>query len=95
MDRITISLMEKNDIPEAARVLSVAMLHNPLHVALFQGNDENVRLEIQNMFHKLFDELPGIVFLAKDGPTLLGVMRIKSCDGCKAPDDPRRTAGRK
>jgi len=88
LNRITISLMEKNDIPEAARVLSVAMLDNPLHAALFQGNDENVRLEIEKMFHKLFDEVPGIVFLAKDGPTLSGVMRMKSCDGRKAPGDP-------
>lgn len=88
MNRITISLMEKKDIPEAARVLSVAMLDNPLHAALFQGNDENVRLEIEKMFRKLFGELPGIVFLAKDGPTLLGVMRMKSCDGRQAPDGP-------
>jgi ribosomal protein S18 acetylase RimI-like enzyme len=80
--------MEKNDIPEAAWVLSVAMLDNPLHVALFQGNDENTRLEIEKMFSKLFDEVPGIVFLAKDGSTLLGVMRMKSCDGRKAPDGP-------
>jgi len=88
LNRITISLMEKNDIPEAARVLSVAMLDNPLHVALFQGKDENARLEIEKMFHTLLVELPGIVFLAKKGLTLLGVMRMKSCDGRKALDDP-------
>jgi ribosomal protein S18 acetylase RimI-like enzyme len=88
LDGIVISLLEKNDIPEAAKVLSVAMLDNPLHVALFQGKDENVRREIENMFHKLLVELPGIVYLAKEGPTLSGVMRMKSCDGRKFPDEP-------
>ena len=37
---LKISFMEKSDIQESARVLSVAMLNNPLHVAVFQGKDE-------------------------------------------------------
>jgi len=70
--------MEKNDIQESARVLSVAMLNNPLHVAVFQGNDENVRIEIEKMFCNLLIELPGIVFLAKEKQNIIGVMRMKS-----------------
>ena len=38
MNDINISLMENNDLQESARVLSVAMLNNPLHDAVFQGH---------------------------------------------------------
>ena len=66
MYNFQISFMEKNDIQESARVLSVAMLNNPLHVAVFQGEGEKERIEIEKMFCELFIELPGIVFLAKE-----------------------------
>ena len=88
MDQIMLSLMEKNDIPEAARVLSVAMLDNPLHAALFQGRDEKVRLLIQDMFNELLTNVPGVVFLAREGQAVVGVMRMRSCDGRKIPDAP-------
>ena len=42
------------------------MLNNPLHVAIFQGKGEKERIDIEKMFCKLFIELPGIVFLAKE-----------------------------
>ncbi|BBO72001.1 hypothetical protein DSCA_59310 [Desulfosarcina alkanivorans] len=83
MGTFQISLMEKNDIRESATVLSVAMLNNPLHVAVFQGNGETERLEIENMFYTLLVELPGIVFLAKEKRTIIGVMRMTSCQGRK------------
>ncbi len=88
MDTIAISLMEKNDLPEAARVLSIAMRDNPLHVAIFQGSDEKSRREIEAMFAALFAELPGVTFLAKAGQAIVGVMRMKSCKGRKPPEDP-------
>jgi len=66
MDSLKLSFMEKNDIQESARVLSVAMLYNSLHVAVFQGNGEKERKEIEKMFSKLLIELPGIVFLVKE-----------------------------
>ena len=50
MDSLRLSFMEKNDIQESARVLSVAMLNNPLHVAVFQGKGEKERIEIEKMF---------------------------------------------
>jgi len=81
--------MEKNEIQESARVLSVAMLNNPLHVAVFQGNGEKERMEIEKMFCALFIELPGIVFLAKEKQNIIGVMRMKSCGGRKAADPPK------
>lgn len=81
-----ISFMQKNEIRESARVLSVAMLNNPLHIGIFLGNGEKERLEIEKMFLKLFDELPAIIFLAKEGGKIIGVMRMKSCDGSKPSD---------
>ena len=81
MHDIHISLMEHNDVSESTTVLSRAMLNNPLHRAIFQGNGENERLAIEKVFHELFTALPGIVFLAKAHATIIGVMRMKSCVG--------------
>ncbi len=50
MSDYTISLMEKNDITESARVLSIAMLNAKLHIAVLLGNSETERREIEKMF---------------------------------------------
>ena len=89
MDSLRLSFMEKNDIQESARVLSLAMLKNPLHVAVFQGKGEKERIEIEKSFCKLFIESPGIVFLAKEKQNIIGVMRMKSCEGCNVADAPK------
>lgn len=73
--------MEQNEIPQSAKVLSIAMLNNPLHIGVFMGKGEKVRLEIEKMFFELFTRLPGIVFLAKENGKIIGVMRMKSCNG--------------
>ena len=86
MGNFQISLMEKSDIQESAKVLSIAMLNNPLHVAVFQGKGEKERMEIEKMFCELFNELSGIVLLAKEKQNIIGVMRMKSCQGSKAAD---------
>jgi ribosomal protein S18 acetylase RimI-like enzyme len=91
MGNIQISFMEQSDIQESARVLSVAMLNNPLHVAVFLGKGEKERKEIEKMFSQLLIELPGIVFLAKEKQNIIGVMRMKSCEGSKATDDPKES----
>lgn len=89
MRNFQLSLMEKNDIQESVRVLSLAMLNNPLHIAIFQGESEKERMEIERTFSDLFNDLPGIVFLAKENGKIIGVMRMKSCQGKKSPDDPK------
>lgn len=83
MSTFQISFMEHNDIQESANVLSLAMLNNPLHLAIYQGNSESERLAIERMFLKLLSERPGIVFLAKDRGKIIGVMRMNSCVGNK------------
>ena len=91
MGNIQISFMEQSDIQESARVLSVAMLNNPLHVAVFLGKGEKERKEIEKMFSQLLIELPGIVFLVKEKQNIIGVMRMKSWEGIKATDDPKES----
>ena len=79
MANFQISFMELSDIKEAANVLSRAMLNNPHHIGVFQGNGEKQRMGIENMFFELFNYLPGVVFLAKKNEKIIGVMRMKSC----------------
>ena len=93
MDTIRISFMEQSDREEAARALSLAMLNNPLHRAVFQGSGEKERREIENMFAGLFLERPGIVFLAREKNRIIGVMRMNSCTGSKTADNPRAPRG--
>lgn len=88
MNDSMISLMEINDVQASARVLSVAMVDNPLHEAIFQGKGETERLEIEKMFTNLLLQLPGVVFLAREKKNIIGVMRMKSCRGSKAADGP-------
>lgn len=76
-----ISFMEHNDIEESAKVLSFAMLNNPLHIAVFQGNGETERMIIERMFLELFHNRPGIVLVAKEPDKIIGVMRMNSCVG--------------
>ena len=42
--------MELNGINEAATVLSIAMLNNPLLIAVLKGNGERQRAIIEKMF---------------------------------------------
>lgn len=83
MSTFHISFMEHNDIEESAKVLSFAMLNNPLHIAVFQGNGETERMIIERMFLELFHNRPGIVLVAKERDKIIGVMRMNSCVGKK------------
>lgn len=87
MGNFNISFMQIGDIQESANVLSSAMLNNPMHIAVFQGNGEKERLDIEKMFQDLLSTLPGIVFLAKEENKITGVMRMTSCAGRKSGDE--------
>ncbi|MCG8472467.1 MAG: GNAT family N-acetyltransferase [Desulfobacterales bacterium] len=81
MSTYHISLMQHDDIDESVKVLSTAMLHNPLHIAVFKGSGEFERLKIESTFKDLFMTLPGIVFVVKANTEIVGVMRMKSAIG--------------
>jgi ribosomal protein S18 acetylase RimI-like enzyme len=89
MGDVQISFMQKSDIHQSVNTLSIAMLDAKLHVAVLLGKGENERLEIEKMFFELFTHSPGIVFLAKEKQNIIGVMRMKSCEGYKPIDDPK------
>ncbi len=91
MEKFKISFLEKSDISEASRVLSDAMLKVPLHIAVFQGHGEKERKINEKMFFELLTDLPGITFLAKINRQIVGVTRMKSCDGSKVSNEHART----
>ena len=91
METCRIAFLEKSSISEASRVLSEAMLKNPLHIAVFQGHGEKERKRIEEMFFELLSDLPGITFLAWINRQIVGVMRMKSCDGKKVSNEHAQT----
>lgn len=91
MRKFNISFLEKSDISKASRVLSEAMLKVPIHIAVFQGHGKKERKIIEKMFFELLSDLPGITFLARVNRQIVGVMRMKSCDGSKASNEHAQT----
>lgn len=91
MEQLKISFLEKSDISNASKVLSEAMLNVPLHIAVFQGQGERERKLIEKMFMELLSDLPGITFLARINRKIVGVMRMKSCEGRKVHDTHSQT----
>ncbi len=65
MTSAEISQMQYADLEEAAEVISYAMLRNPIHVAVYQGESEIERQQIENAFLVLLRERPQEVFIAK------------------------------
>ena len=46
IEYIKITFMELSEIQKAAKALSIAMLNNTLHIAVFKGNGEEQRFKI-------------------------------------------------
>jgi len=91
MEKFSITFLEKIDISESSKVLSEAMLNVPLHIAIFQGHGEKERKMIENIFFELLRDLPGITFLARINRQIVGVMRMKSCNGSKVNNECAQT----
>ena len=91
MEKLTISLLEKQDIAEAARILGLTMIHNPNSVAVFLGTSETERKEMEKDIFASFSNLLGIVFVGRMNRQIVGVMRMLSCDGHKAAGAPAGT----
>ena len=91
MEKFSITFLEKIDISESSKVLSEAMLNVPLHIAIFQGHGEKERKMIENIFFELLRDFPGITFLARINRQIVGVMRMKSCNGSKVNNECAQT----
>jgi len=91
MEKFSITFLEKSDISESSKVLSEAMLNVPLHIAIFQGHGEKERKMIENIFFELLRDFPGITFLARINRQIVGVIRMKSCNGSKVNNECAQT----
>ena len=91
MEELKISFIEKSDISEGSRVLSEAMLTTPIHIAVFKGHGEKERKIAEKMFFELLCDFPSITFVAMINRQIVGVMRMKSCDGSKVSDEHAQT----
>lgn len=87
MTQVDVSPCRAEDMDPAAQVLSLAMLDNPLHQAVFQGAGEGARQKIEAMFGRLFRELPRRILLARQEGRIIGVMRMKPCQGSEPPQE--------
>ena len=75
MTSAEIKQMRSAEIEEAAEVLSHAMHRNPIHVAVYQGESENERQQIEDAFSDLLRDRPEEVIMAKQGSQIIGVCR--------------------
>ena len=91
MEELKISFIEKSDISEGSRVLSEAMLKTPIHIAVFKGHGEKERKIAEKMFFALLSDFPSITFVAMINRQIVGVMRMKSCDGSKVSNEHAQT----
>jgi GNAT superfamily N-acetyltransferase len=91
MENFSITFLEKSDISKSSKVLSEAMLNVPLHIAIFQGHGEKERKMIENIFFELLRDFTGITFLARINRQIVGVMRMKSCNGSKVNNECAQT----
>ncbi|MCJ7566854.1 MAG: GNAT family N-acetyltransferase [Anaerolineales bacterium] len=81
MTSAEIKQMRSAEIEEAAEVLSHAMHRNPIHVAVYQGESENERQQIEDAFSDLLRDRPEEVIMAKQGSQIIGVCRSLVCRG--------------
>ena len=80
MDSVIIQLAENNEIQEAAHVLSFAMIDNPIHLAVYQGQGEKERVETEKAFLDILNEIPAKIFLAKSGEKIIQKWRTSEFD---------------
>ena len=79
--------MENRDLDQAVQVLARAMLPLPLHRAVFGGADQAAAAAIGRMFTELLENLPGVVWTIRREGRIVGVCRMKSCQGRAIPED--------
>jgi ribosomal protein S18 acetylase RimI-like enzyme len=91
MDNVIIQLAENDEIQEAANVLSFAMIDNPIHLAVYQGQGEKERVETEKAFLDILNEIPAKIFLAKSGEQIIGLMRMRLCNGSEVSNNQEKS----
>ena len=90
MNDLAIVSIKPGDELSAARVLSAAMLSNPIHVAVLQGQSEDQRGYLEARFTSLLLGNPEEVLVAKHGGKMVGVLRSYPCKGHQRPSEGAR-----
>lgn len=90
MNDLAIVSIKPGDESSAARVLSAAMLSNPIHVAVLQGQREDQRGYLEARFTSLLLGNPEEVLVAKHGGQMVGVLRSYPCKGHQRPPEGAR-----
>jgi ribosomal protein S18 acetylase RimI-like enzyme len=80
---IEINLIEAAEIDEAANVTATAMYTNPMHVAAFQGQDEDKRLRQIAMFQVVLGKFPIEILVARHEGRIVGVMGMAEWPSCQ------------
>jgi ribosomal protein S18 acetylase RimI-like enzyme len=84
MKDVELVKLAKGEEQQASSVLSIAMVSNPIHVAVLQGQGETERGRLKVMFMEMLIERPREVFVAKHDSTIIGVVRSQECHGEQA-----------
>lgn len=81
MKDVELVKMAKGEEHEASSVQSIAMVSNPIHDAVLQGQGETERGRLEGMFMEMLMERPREVFVAKHEGKIIGVIRSQECHG--------------
>ena len=83
MDNVTTENLQRDQIPEAARVASRAFVTNPLSVAAYRGQGKRQRLIAEAMFKVAFERTRGQVLVARWGKPIVGVIGMANWPDCQ------------
>jgi GNAT superfamily N-acetyltransferase len=80
--------MQPTDIEVTVKVVSHAMLENPIHIAVFQGTGETERLAQEEMWRNVFTNNPQNTYLAINNGQIIGAIRSFNCSSNIRPRPP-------
>jgi ribosomal protein S18 acetylase RimI-like enzyme len=79
MNDLKMEAMVPGEEYQASNVLSIAMVSNPMHVAVLSGQGEPERQRLEDMFLEMLIERPRRVFVTKQESKIVGVIRSQEC----------------
>jgi ribosomal protein S18 acetylase RimI-like enzyme len=81
IDDLDLVLFAAGEEPQAANILGIAMVSNPIHIAVLGGQGETERQRLEGWFLEMLRERPKEVFVAKHKGTMVGMLRSQACHG--------------
>ena len=83
MNKINIEPLNKEDVTEAAQVLSKAFILTPFSSKVAGGQSEKHRRMLEKGFEGMIWKKPGKVVVAKNNEQIVGVMRMVKWPDCQ------------